>query len=60
MSVYVGNTDQAPYNRYRLAIYADNNGKPGSFIASTAIGTLTPNAWNTLAISAPIAANTPY
>lgn len=60
MSVYVGNISQTN-NQYQLAIYADNNGKPGSWIASSAVGTLKGNnTWNTLPITATLAPNTAY
>lgn len=60
MSVYVGSVSAAPANQYQLAIYADNNGTPSTLVASSASGTLTANAWNTLPISASLSANTTY
>jgi hypothetical protein len=49
MSVYVGPIDTAPHNQYQLSIYTVKpNGKPGTLVAQTAVGTLTPNTWNTL------------
>lgn len=52
--------DVAAQRKYQLGIYTDANGKPGTFVAKTAQGTLTANAWNTLKISAPLLANTTY
>lgn len=61
MSVYVtGPVSPAPNNQYQLAIYSDNNGLPGSLIASTQSGILVPNSWNTMPISATLNANTAY
>jgi hypothetical protein len=60
MSVYVGAVSAAPNNRYQLAIYADSNGKPGSLLATSAAGSLTANAWNSLPISASLQANSAY
>jgi hypothetical protein len=60
MSVYVGNVGTAPYNEYQLGIYADNGGAPGAWVASSAVDTLTANAWNTLPVSATLAAGTSY
>ena len=61
MSVYVGAVDSLAANRqYQLAIYTDNAGRPGTLVAVSATGTLVANAWNTLAVSAPLLANTNY
>jgi hypothetical protein len=60
MSVYIGTTSAAPNNQYQLAIYSDANGAPGTLVAQSATGQLTPNAWNTLTLSAPLAANAAY
>lgn len=60
ITVYVGSVTVAPYNKYQVAVYADNNGKPGTLIANSATGTLTANSWNTLAVSATLQANTYY
>lgn len=60
MSVYVDSVGAAPYNEYQLGIYADNGGAPGAWIASSAVGTLTANTWNTLPVSATLAAGTSY
>jgi hypothetical protein len=60
MSVYAGTVDAAPRNQFSLAIYTDVGGSPGALVAQTATGTLTPNAWNTLSISALLSANTAY
>jgi len=60
MSVYMKAVRPAPNNQYQLAIYADSNGSPGARVATSASGTLTANSWNTLPITATLAANTPY
>ena len=60
MSVYVGSIDVAPFNQYQLAIYTDHGGKPYSLVVKSATGTLTGNSWNSLPLSATLAANTAY
>ncbi len=60
MSVYVRSIDVAPNNKFQMAIYTDSSGSPGTLVASTAQGTLTANAWNTLPIVASLAPNTAY
>ncbi len=61
LSAYVGAVDPTAANRrYSVAIYSDSNGAPGSLVATSAAGTLTANAWNTLAVNATLAANTSY
>jgi hypothetical protein len=58
MSVYLRGVSGG--NQYQMAIYTDNAGVPGTLVASTASGTLTANAWNTLAISATLNSDTAY
>lgn len=58
MSVYVGSIDTAKKN-YSLAIYADTNNNPTTLLTSST-GLLVANSWNTLTLSAPIAANSSY
>lgn len=62
MSVYIvaDASAVAPKNQYSMAIYADNGGTPGALIAKTGNSTVSSNAWNTLPITAIIAANTTY
>jgi hypothetical protein len=61
MSVYVGALDSLVANRqYQLAIYTDNSGRPGTLVAASASGTLAANAWNTVPVSASLAAGTTY
>ncbi|GAA0657960.1 hypothetical protein GCM10010193_05790 [Kitasatospora atroaurantiaca] len=60
ISVYVGAVGAAPNNQYQVAVYADSSGKPGALLASSASGTLTANAWNTLPVTATLGPNTPY
>lgn len=61
MSMYVkGPLDIAGFRKYQLGIYTDVNGRPGTFVAKTAQGTLTANAWNTLKITAALLPNTAY
>jgi len=60
MSAYVGAVDAAPNNQYQAGIYTDNNGAPGTLVVASAAATLTPNAWNTVAITADLQSNTAY
>ncbi len=61
MSLYfMGAVDSPPHNKYQVAIYSDNNGIPGSLLAVSAIGTITPNSWNTIPISLALQPNTSY
>jgi len=61
MSVYVGAIDASTTNRqFQVAIYTNNGGTPGTLVAKSASGTLVANMWNTITISAPLAANTSY
>lgn len=60
LSVFVGNVDSGSHNQYQLAIYSDNNGKPGTLLAHSATGTLTPLSWNTLTINTTLQPNTTY
>jgi hypothetical protein len=59
MSVHVGAVGAAPNNKFQMAVYS-NVGGPGNLIAATGIGSLTGLAWNTLPITATLAANTTY
>jgi hypothetical protein len=60
ISAYVGAVDNAPYNQFSVAIFSDKAGHPGTLLAQSARGTLQPNSWNTLAISAALSPNTAY
>lgn len=60
ISAYIGAVDTAPNNQFSFGIYTDDNGKPGTLVAQSATGTLTPNSWNTLPVQATLAANTAY
>src|SRR3989449_11736099 len=61
MSVFVASPVSAPpNNQFQVAIYADNNGTPGALVASSVSQTIVPDAWNTVPISAPVAANAYY
>jgi hypothetical protein len=61
ISVYVGAIDTLAANqRFEVGVYTDNGGRPGTLVARSATGTLVANAWNTVAIGAPLAANTTY
>jgi len=60
----VGGIQPAPYNKFQFAVYADNGSgtAPGSYIASSSIGTLTgssPN-WYTMPVAAALSPNTIY
>ena len=61
ISAYVNALDPAPANdKFSVAVYSDNNGSPGTLVAQSGTGTLMANAWNTLPVSAALAANTSY
>ena len=61
MSVYVGAVDSMVANRlYQLAIYTDNPAPAGTLVAASATGTLVPDAWNTLGVSASLLGNRNY
>jgi len=60
ISAYVGPVDSAPNNQFSMAVFADSAGRPGALVAQSATGTLQPNAWNTLTISAVLSPNTAY
>jgi hypothetical protein len=60
ISVRVGSVDASPNNQYQLAVYTDKSGVPDVLVAQSAGGTLTPNDWNTLPISATLQPNTSY
>jgi hypothetical protein len=61
MSVFVrGTVSAAPNNKFRLAIYTDAAGKPGTLVASSAEGTLVANSWNSAPVTATLAAGTAY
>ena len=60
ISVFVGNVDSVAANRqYQLAVYSDAGGIE-TRVATSAIGTLVANAWNTLPVSASLARGTDY
>ncbi|RAJ35971.1 Ig-like domain-containing protein [Kitasatospora sp. SolWspMP-SS2h] len=60
VSVYVGAVGATPNDQYQVAVYGDVAGKPGPLLGSSASGTLTAHAWNTLPVAATLAPNTPY
>ncbi|MFC5641244.1 Ig-like domain-containing protein [Kitasatospora cinereorecta] len=60
LSVHVGSVSAAPNNQFQLAVYSDSAGSPGNLVASTASGTLTANAWNSVPVNVTLAANTTY
>jgi hypothetical protein len=60
ISVYVGAVESPPHNEYSVAIYTDSSGSPAMLVARRANGTLLPNAWNTIGISATLNPNTAY
>ena len=59
LSVRIGNVDSAA-NAYSLAIYANSSSNAPTTLLGSATGTLTANAWNTVAVSAPIVAGNNY
>jgi hypothetical protein len=60
VAVYMRSVQAAPNNQFQVALYSDNNGQPGTLIASSASGTLTANSWNHRPLSATLAPNTAY
>jgi hypothetical protein len=60
ISAYLKTIDAPGRQSIQMAIYTDNNGSPGSLVASSAVGTAVSNSWNSLAISATLAPNTAY
>ncbi len=62
LSTYVGDGGVSSTNKlYQMAIYTDNSGQPGTYVASTAVGTLNASAaWNTLPITATVSPHTTY
>jgi len=61
MSVFIASPVSAsPNNQFQVAIYADNSGTPGALMVSSASQTIVPDAWNTVPISVPVAANAYY
>ena len=60
MSVYVGAVDTAPNNQFQVGIYTDSNGSPGTLVVASVAAALTPNAWNTVSMSAALQANANY
>lgn len=61
ISAYIGSAsiDNSPNNKYKLALYSDNAGVPGTLLATSAEGILT-TGWNTLPISATLSPSTDY
>ncbi len=63
LSAHVGPVGTAPNNnKFQMAIYSEVGNTPGTLLASTAIGNLTANAWNTLPLTTTptLAPNTAY
>ena len=59
MSVYIHSAVGASHLG-QLAIYSDSSGTPGSYIASSAVTSLTGNSWNTMPVSATLSPSTTY
>ncbi len=61
ISVFIASPVSAsPNNQFQVAIYSDNSGSPGTLIASSSSQLITPDAWNTVLISASVTTNTYY
>lgn len=63
MTAYTGQDgiQPTPNNNFQFAIYSDNSGAPGTYIASSSIGTMsTTGSWTSLPISAVLSAATTY
>jgi hypothetical protein len=60
LSVFVGSPiDAAPHDQFQVAIYTDASGHPGAPVTTSASQGLVAG-WNTVALSANLAANTKY
>lgn len=58
---WISNPSGAGNNSFQYAIYSDSSGAPGSYIASSAVGTLgTTNGWYTLPVTATLSPVTSY
>jgi hypothetical protein len=61
ISVYVASpVSKSPNNQSQVAIYSNNNGTPGTLIASSVSKTITADGWATAPISALLMPNTTY
>ncbi|MBP6962250.1 hypothetical protein KBB49_01805 [Candidatus Saccharibacteria bacterium] len=60
MTVYIAGTGIAPNNKFQMFVYSDNNGVPGTRLASTVVGNAVANSWNTLPISYSVSPNGRY
>lgn len=62
VAVHVGVVDANVANRqFQVAVYTSTaTNTPGTLVANSASGTLAANTWNSVPISATLAANTPY
>ena len=61
LSVYIsGLVSAAPNNQFQVAIYADQNGQPGTLLISTPSQTIVPDSWNTISLTATLQPNTYY
>jgi hypothetical protein len=61
LTAYIGAGGISATNKlYQMAIYQDNAGVPGAYLASTAVGTIGAAGWNTLPITATLQPNTKY
>jgi len=61
ISIYISSPiDRTPHDRFELAIYDDDNGAPHRQLAVSERGTLRPDAWNTVTITATLDPHTAY
>ncbi|MGH8219553.1 MAG: choice-of-anchor R domain-containing protein [Steroidobacteraceae bacterium] len=60
ITVWISSAEAAPNNRFEVAIYTDNGGQPGSLVVASSAGTITPQSWNIVPLSATLNANTRY
>ncbi|HSX34425.1 MAG TPA: hypothetical protein VLF62_02160 [Candidatus Saccharimonadales bacterium] len=58
ISVYINGGSSS--NAYSVALYADSGGVPGAVVASSTSQLITPNAWNTTAVTAGLSAGANY
>ncbi|WP_152644935.1 Ig-like domain-containing protein [Kitasatospora griseola] len=60
LNAHIGQTSASPNNQFQIAVYSDNGGSPDALLATSSVGVLSSNAWNTATISYTLAANTTY
>jgi hypothetical protein len=59
VSVYVYNAKASPNNQYKIGIYSDNSGHPGSLLAQSSVG-IAITGWNTIPVSLTLSPGASY